>query len=71
MTCTGGDIRLSGGANKFSGRVETCSKNKWNGICYEDWGDAEATVVCRQLNLPTIGMYTEPHSHCYAIKFAF
>jgi deleted-in-malignant-brain-tumors protein 1 len=60
VTCTDGDVRLSGGANKFSGRVETCSKNKWIGICYDNWGDAEATVVCRQLNFPINGARATP-----------
>ena len=38
-----------------SGRVELCLSNEWRVVGDETWGVEEATVVCRQLGLPTDG----------------
>ena len=53
FTCNDGAIRLVGGASNYSGRVERCQDNQWKAICADQWGENEATVVCRQLGFRT------------------
>ena len=53
--CTRGDIRLRGGANSLTGRVEICNNNIWGTVCDDFWGTPDATVVCRQLEHSTTG----------------
>ena len=55
--CNTGDIRLQGGANTLTGRVEVCNNNIWGTVCDDFWGTPDATVVCRQLGLSTVGMF--------------
>ncbi|KAL5460336.1 hypothetical protein EMCRGX_G033781 [Ephydatia muelleri] len=47
--CVDGDLRLVGGPNQQSGRVEVCFSGVWGTICHNGWNDDDATVVCRQL----------------------
>ena len=51
-----GDVRLVPVGNvNGSGRVEMCLDREWRIVGDETWGVEEATVVCRQLGLPTDG----------------
>ena len=47
--CHDGDVRLVGGGAPFQGRVEYCRGNTWGTVCDDDWSDADASVVCKQL----------------------
>ena len=42
-------MRLAGGPDSHSGRVELYLEGDWVSVCREDWGASEAAVVCRQL----------------------
>ena len=57
LECEEGDVRLvdSNMKTNASGRVELCLSNEWRIVGDETWGVEEATVVCRQLGLPTDG----------------
>ena len=39
------------GTSQYEGRVEFCYRGQWGTVCDDFWGPAEATVVCRQLDL--------------------
>ena len=56
-SCDTGEVRLVGGATEHEGRVEICSNNAWSTVCDSSWDNADAQVVCRQLQLPTACTY--------------
>lgn len=55
--CSEGNVRLFGGSDSLSGRVEICRQNEWGTVCATErlWGVESATVVCRQLDYSTEG----------------
>ena len=55
LGCTGGEVRLVGGANFTEGRVEICLNDEWGTVCDQMWDGTDAAVVCRQLELEYIG----------------
>ena len=55
--CTEGEIRLAGGSDEMEGRIEICLSNEWGTVCDQRWDDTDAGVVCRQLQLQSIGNY--------------
>lgn len=56
--CTEWKIRLRGedSHNSF-GRVELCLNGTWGTICDNDWNDADASIVCKQLGYSPYGKF--------------
>ena len=53
--CNQGDIRLQGGANNMTGRVEICNNQVWGTVCNDAWGAKDVQVACRQLGFTSTG----------------
>ncbi|XP_022099140.1 scavenger receptor cysteine-rich domain-containing group B protein-like [Acanthaster planci] len=49
VICKPNSIRLVGGPNRTSGRVEVHKDGNWGTICDNDWDLTDASVLCRQL----------------------
>uniref|UniRef100_A0A8C6QJV0 Scavenger receptor cysteine-rich type 1 protein M130 n=1 Tax=Nannospalax galili TaxID=1026970 RepID=A0A8C6QJV0_NANGA len=47
------ELRLAGGKNKCSGRVELKIQQEWGTVCSTDWSMNEVSVVCQQLGCPS------------------
>ena len=41
---------MTDGLTHYEGRVEIYSNSEWRTICNDGWDEADARVVCRQLN---------------------
>ena len=55
--CSSGDLRLVGGQRESEGRVEICIGGFWGTVCDSGFGREEAIVLCRQLDMKTLGIY--------------
>ena len=58
--CNEGSVRLRDGVSGTEGRVEICVNNEWGTVCEQTWEDSDASVVCRMLGMPSVGMQDEP-----------
>ena len=49
FVCADGDVRLVDGEYGSDGRLEVCFDQRFGSVCDSGFGQAEAAVVCRQL----------------------
>ena len=63
--CSSRDLRLVGGERGSEGRVEICIGGFWETVCDSGFGREEAIVVCRQLNMKSLGIIPSVYKKCY------
>ena len=56
--CADGAIRLIGGEDNSTGRLEVCFNNAWGSVCRNHFGTLDAQVACHQLGFLRDGKYT-------------
>ena len=60
--CYSGSVRLVGGENRSTGRVEVCTNNTWGTVCDVGWDDNDAMPACSSAGFywgeTSITMYT-------------
>ena len=55
---TNGELRILGGPNVTSGRIEVFDNMLgWGTICDDFWSRADAEVACRQLGFSSVGNF--------------
>lgn len=64
--CTDGQVQLVNGSNELEGRVEICFNRAWGTICDSGFGEAEADVVCRQID----SQFAYAHGHSSPLRGA-
>ena len=64
-----GAVQLSdgGGRKPSEGRVEFCDGSHWGRVCYDDWDDSDAAVVCRELGYTADGKSLVLYS-CFSLS---
>lgn len=55
VLCQDGSVRLRNGYLDTEGRVEICINRAWGTVCGFGFGQADASVVCRQLGYYPVG----------------
>ena len=59
-SCSRGAIRLAG-SYSYQGRVELCYNNIWGTVCDDNWSSNDGIVVCRQLGLRFIRVFSSAY----------
>ncbi len=56
VPCNDGDVRLlEVDDNPTTMIVELCQNGNYSTLCYQSWGNEEASVVCSQLDFSSTG----------------
>ncbi|XP_041368061.1 deleted in malignant brain tumors 1 protein-like isoform X2 [Gigantopelta aegis] len=56
-------IRLVGGPDNTSGRLEVFHNGEWGNVCDDGWDTREAQVICRMMGLPSSGSESKKQAY--------
>ncbi|XP_021345032.1 deleted in malignant brain tumors 1 protein-like [Mizuhopecten yessoensis] len=66
-----GAVQLTGGTNRFNGRVQAFENGKWYNLCNDNWTNKNLEVTCRQLGTSgkENGNEANPNAYYFTVDF--
>ena len=69
--CEEEEVRLQDGTDRSNGRVEVCHSGIWSSLCSDKWNLSDASVLCKQLEFESEGLYFVPPPILMALLYVY